>query len=303
MLGACSIAHAQLGQGFISDVHLECEVIDPEVDETADVMVWQRINQTVLNFAYAQKVNPTTGALTGSAGQIASLVSAYQYAQAGPKFSNGHDGTAHELYVVYSKRPPGVDTDRSMAFLKYDADADGCEITSMEDCFPLGGENGDDHPETRAIVYSTEEEELNSEPARAVYRYRLPQAQGDLNGLCWVDLNEWLDNTGPETCFYEPTVEWGRITEIDAAQYVVTTFESGFFDLMQAALVSVNDPEDVEIITGKTDSGAANDPQPHWEKFNPITVVRPCDQLVHAGRAPIQQQPGAIRHRNLAATN
>jgi hypothetical protein len=268
---------AELNLPPISDVHVACEVIDPEVDERANLMVWQEIDSQVQNYARAQMVNPADGSLLGSSERIAADVSAYLFAQAGPKFSNGHTGLAHELHVVYSKRPyefgnPG--TDRSMAFVKYKATALGCDEDNIDLCFLDGGEKPTMQPQTRAIVYSTEEEELNTDPARAIYRYRdetLPEEP--INKLCWVDLKELLpDDDAPEACYEEPSVEWGRIKEIDGEQWIVTTILDEATMKMQVVLVELADPDNVVPITG----GLGHDPQRWWAKFNPITWYDPA---------------------------
>jgi hypothetical protein len=166
----------------------------------------------------------------------------------------------------------GQEPDRSMAFLKYDKLANGCSAMNIAACFPDGGENYDDQPETRAIVYSTEEEQLDTEPARAIYRYRDETFPNDpINKLCWVDLKEWLpDDDGPEACFTNATVEWGRIKEIDGEQWIVTTIVDSTTKA-QVVLVELDDPGNVIPVTGGT-----NDPARFWDKFNPITWYDPA---------------------------
>jgi hypothetical protein len=202
-------------------------------------------------------------------------VSAYQYSQAGPKFSNGNDGSEHEVYVVYSRRPAGgEDPPRSAAFVRYDAGATGCSASNLAACFADAGEVPTEQPQTRAIVYSTEEEALDSAPAKAVYRHRDTAANPPVNELCWIDLEEWLDDSGSETCYAEDSVEWGRIKDIDGELWVVTTIEDGH-GRAQAALVSVEDPQVVETLTGGI-TGAGADPNYAATKFNPITWYDPA---------------------------
>jgi hypothetical protein len=270
-------AFAQIGLPPVADVHVRCEVIDPEVDEGANLMVWQEITQLVKNSAHAQRLNQSTGDLVGASGQIAADVSAYLFSQAGPKFSNGRAQNQDELYVVFSKRPVGQEEpDRSVGFVKYNESAFGC-TTDITACFQEGGENHAYQPETRAIVYSTEEEDMDTEPARAIYRYRNEPDNADpINKLCWIDLNEWLpDDDGPETCFENDTVEWGRIKEIDGEQWIVTTIIDNT-QKMQVVLVDLDNPNGPTGLIRIT--GLTNDPARFSDKFNPMTWYDPATQ-------------------------
>jgi hypothetical protein len=292
LLAALPTAHAQLDQTPVADTFVACEVLDPEIHQNLNIMVWQQLNDDEgsddikdINEAVVQYVDPETGQFTGNAGVISADVASYDKSQAGPKFANGSDG----VWLAFSRRPGAIvdeappPANRTVGMMKYNPPT--CGIQNPAGCFhdqiqiPLS--ENEEFCVVRASVYTTEEEDLDDEPAAAAYQYRevntspCPDPPGqEEKGLRWDNLEEWDGQAGNETSYSEPTAPWGRIEKVtegnDAGLWVVTTTDD-VNDVAQVTLVRLDNPGTVVVVTGNDDNQDPDyDPGYAQKKFNPI---------------------------------
>jgi hypothetical protein len=225
-------------------------------------------NVTITQEAIARYVDPDDNGsfITGTEGSFADDVAPYNLSQAGPKFSNGHDGTDDEIFVAYT-RAIGSGPSLAAGLRKYNAAQPGCTFSAAL-CFPDGLSFNGQVPDTpdiddtaRAFVYTTEEESLDYD-AQAIYNFQDADTPAE-NGLRWAVARDWLPGGSEgEYGFDHDTVRWGRLQELrtgsgagDRVLKAVTTYRPGIGPFNQVFLIDAADPDGVAQIQVTSGAG------------------------------------------------
>jgi hypothetical protein len=260
---------------FAADAFIACGIIDPEFQDGLEIVTYQQVvdnSGTLVQQARVQWVKSNGFLYAGTdSGVVATDLSDYLDPKAGPKWSNGGTPSAHESYIVYSRRTGTNSRNyrRTIGALRYDGTQcsypTGSGAASPAGCFAATTTVPDDTPpvdEMRVIAYSTEEEIYNL-PAMVVYHHRegYPTVTHELR---WAELSAWFDPPGDEIVGIDDAAdeEWGRMQRYHNAApaspdlWVAAIHGS---DPGETILVKVDDPGHVQTV--------ASDDMPRFTPF------------------------------------